>query len=139
MFITAFRKRRAFAVGRPLGPWLRGIAHNLLRNHLRKFRAQPIGGSDDLQGLLDVRIEARLADEREPASVWALRECLDRLDGPSKEIVVARYLHGRSVRELQKETGRGYSALTMQLHRIRAALARCVEEKLPLAPTQGQR
>ena len=130
VFVTAFQNLAKFEISRPLGPWLRGIAHNHLRNHLRKFRTLPIGGHEELQAMLDTQIEERMADEREPATIGALRECLDQLDGPAREIVIARYLNGESVRELQAKTGRGYSALTMQLHRIRGVLADCIEGKV---------
>jgi len=38
VFVTAFRKLGEFDPERPLAPWLRSIAMNLLRNHWRKFR-----------------------------------------------------------------------------------------------------
>lgn len=127
VFVTAFRRIRDFRGESGFEAWLRGIAVNHLRNFVRKRREECIGGSDELQGLLD----------REPPgieaggpSLDALQECLRRIDGPSRELLDARYVKGRSVRELAAESGRGYSALTMQLHRIREALAECVKRKL---------
>ena len=134
VFLTAYRKRDEFDPALPLGPWLRGIARNLLLNHLRKFRPQPIGGLDALQGLLDKRLAEQLTGEREPATLAALRECLSELDGPALGLVVSHYLEGETLREIQSRTGRGYSALTMQLHRTRAVLARCIEGKQAFAP-----
>ena len=66
----------------------------------------------------------------------ALRECLENIEGPARDLILMRYQEGKSVLELQQKTGRGYSALTMQLHRIRCSLAACIESKanLPSLP-----
>lgn len=126
VFLTAYRKRASFSNEVKVEAWLRGIARNLLRNHVRKFRAQPIGGSEELQMVLDEGMK----EESEGELVEALRECVSELGGSSRELVTERYLEGISVRELESKTGRGYSALTMQLHRIRVSLAACIESKL---------
>jgi len=83
VFVTAFTRLREFDVDRPFGPWLRGIAFNLLRNHARKFRPRAIGGNEELTALLrdseadraarlDVihRLEARIAKIE---GTWAWR------------------------------------------------------------------
>lgn len=127
VFITAFQKRKTFSGSVKIESWLRGIARNLLRNHVRKFRAKPIGGSEELQVLVDRELEK---SGYEGEVVEVLRECLGELDGPARRLVMERYLQGVSVRQLEKKTGRGYSALTMQLHRIRVGLAECIERKM---------
>ncbi len=130
VFITAFRRLRQFSTDRPLGPWLRGIAYNHLRNHRRKFRALPIGGNVELQDMLDREFDQRAKSAQEAPRVDALRRCLAELDEASRAILEARYVDGETVREIEKRTKRGYSALTMQLHRIRTRLAGCIERKL---------
>ena len=130
VFVTAYRRRATFSGDRPIGSWFRGIARNLLRNHIRKFRAKPIGGSEELQALID----AGMGEQIDDGLLVALRECLSELDGPVRDLVEDRYLDGATVLELEKKTGRGYSALTMQLHRIRASLAKCIEGKTGFAP-----
>src|SRR5687768_11876687 len=47
-FITAFQKLPDFDTKLPLGPWLRGIAFNLLRNFQKKNRPFAIGGETEL-------------------------------------------------------------------------------------------
>ncbi len=127
VFVIAHRKMGGFTAEGPFGAWLRGIATNVLRNHRRKFRPLPIGGNEELQGILD----GSLAPEAdgESAVFGALQECLEQVDGPTRQVLVARYVGGETVREIERRTGRGYSALTMQLHRVRSALARCIEDK----------
>jgi len=132
-FVTAFRKIDEFDLERPFGPWLRSIAFNLLRNHWRKFRVSGIGGNEELEALVDQRISVRPAD-REGRELAALRDCLDQLDPTSRSLIDRRYTEEISVRELARELGRNYSAMTMQLHRLREALAMCVEGKLGIQP-----
>ena len=131
VFVTAFRKFDEFDPERPLAPWLRSIALNLLRNHWRKFRAQPIGGNVELAGLLDQQIAKECGPGREPLLYAALHDCLERIDGPARELLHQRYGEEVSVRELADRLQRGYSALTMQLHRLRELLADCIGEKVP--------
>jgi RNA polymerase sigma-70 factor (ECF subfamily) len=130
VFVTAFRKLGEFDELRPLAPWLRSIALNRLRNHWRKFRAQPAGGNAELAELLDRQIAADAGPEREPLRHAALRECLEGMDGPARELLRRRYGEEESVRELADRLQRGYSAVTMQLHRLRELLAGCVAEKV---------
>jgi len=129
VFVTAFRGIRKFRGDSSVATWLRGIALNHLRNFIRKRRETCIGGSEELQVLLDGR-----GGDAEPVdgggALEALRECLTRIEGPARELLQQRYVVGRTVRELAADSGRGYSALTMQLHRLRESLAECVKRKL---------
>ena len=128
VFLTAFRKFDSFEPGRPVSAWLRGIALNHLRNHLRKFRPQYLGGSEELEHLLVDRMERANPDF---PLLDALRDCLERLDGPTRELLVKRYEEGRSVKEIAQELGRGYSAVNTQIHRVRGALAECLQKRNP--------
>jgi RNA polymerase sigma-70 factor (ECF subfamily) len=129
VFVTAFRRLREFDSERPLLPWLRSIALNLLRNHRRKFRAEGIGGNDELQALLEMQIETNMSAGNEPIRLTALRECLEQVDGPVKQLLLAHYGDGVTLRDIARHLGRGYSAVAMQLRRVRELLASCVEHR----------
>lgn len=131
VFVTAFTRLREFDSERPFGPWLRGIALNLLRNHARKFRPRAIGGDEELTALVDQRVAMECDSSQESALLSALRECLEGIQGPSRELLRLRYGEENSVRQLSARLRRGYSALTMQLHRLRELLARCISERCP--------
>jgi RNA polymerase sigma-70 factor (ECF subfamily) len=133
-FVTAYRKLNEFDVERPFGPWVRSIAFNLLRNHWRKFRVVGVGGNEELEAMVEQSISAR-CDGREGRELSALRDCLETLDGPARALMERRYSDEASVREIAKEQGRGYSAVTMHLHRLREILANCVRAKLGEAVT----
>jgi len=128
-FVTAFRKLAEFDCERPFGPWVRSIAFNLLRNHWRKFRVTSIGGNEELEALVDQGIAARCTGN-EGRELAALRDCLEELDGPALALVNRRYGDEATVQEIAAELGRKYSAVTMQLHRLRQLLAACVTERL---------
>jgi RNA polymerase sigma-70 factor (ECF subfamily) len=134
VFVTAFRELARFDVERPLAPWLRSIALNLLRNHRRKFRPESIGGNEELQALLEAQIESRVAAGNEAAQLTAMHECLQQLDGPVRQLLLAHYADGETLRELAERSGRGYSAVAMQVHRLRELLAGCVEQRVAASP-----
>ena len=134
-FIIAFRKLPDSDPDLPLGPWLRGIALKLLANHRRKFRAQASGSAADLRELLDAEVSTDFGAGRESETMTALRECLDELEGPSRQLLHERYADGASIDELAGRLGRKASAVTMQLHRLRGLLATCIERNIePSAP-----
>jgi RNA polymerase sigma-70 factor, ECF subfamily len=128
--IVAFRKLAQCNPDLPLGPWLRGIALNLLANHRRKFRAEPIGSNQELQALLDEEVASGYGANREAEAFHALRECLEQLDGPARELVHRRYTEGATLEELAQLFQRKTSAISMQLHRLRLLLAQCIEGRL---------
>ncbi len=131
--IMAFKKLPELDAERPLGPWLRGVAQNLLANHRRKFRPIPIGASEELQAMLDARAEQDAPLGNESDRLGALRDCLDEMDGAARELLHARYTDGDSLANLSLRLGRRHSAISMQLHRLRHLLATCIEGKLQLA------
>ena len=131
VFVTAHERLDTLNEGQPFGAWLRRIALNHYRNHRRKFRAMPVGGNADLQILVDQTVEQQAGTLEEPETLGALRDCLARLDGPARSLLHERYVVGHTVREISKAMDRGYSALTMQLHRLRQILADCIRTKVP--------
>ena len=128
VFVTAFRRIRSYSGEAAFAAWLTGIARNHWRNHLRKHQAQAVGGTDDLAALVDA--DPLLHRQDEGQLVDALRACLEPLGGAARDLLEQRYVTGRTVRELAASSGRGYSALTMQLHRLREVLADCISERV---------
>lgn len=128
-FVLAHRQLDSFDEHRPLKPWLLGIAHNLLRNHLRKFRADPVGGHEELQMAFDTYLSQQVVNAHTPRVFIDLEECIQELDPKAKELIEARYVNGESIKELQERVGKGHSALTMYLYRIREVLAECIQRK----------
>ncbi len=128
VFITAFRRLQTYAGDSAFPGWLIGIARNHWRNHLRKHQAEAVGGSVELSALIDH--DPWCATQDNQHLVTALRACLEPLAGPARTLLEQRYITGISVRDIAASSGRGYSALTMQLHRLREQLALCLHERV---------
>ncbi|MCH7225670.1 RNA polymerase sigma factor [Haloferula sp. A504] len=130
VFVTAYLNFRTFRGDSSVRTWLRGIAQNHLRNFIRKHREVAAGGSTELQALLEQSCahseEVRPTHEK----LDALQECLQRLPDQARKLLGHRYVMGSSVREISEETGKGYSALSMQFHRLRESLAECIRREL---------
>ncbi len=130
VFVTAILKIRSFRGDSGVETWLRGIAHNHLRNHLRKHREQALGGSEVMQALLERSCDEWMGEEHGSGRLEALATCKERLPNLARDLLDQRYVQGKSVREISRETGKGYSALTMQFHRLRELLAECITQEL---------
>ena len=130
VFIAAHRKIRQFRGESKLQTWLGGIAHNHLRNFIRKHRELTLGGSEELQPLLDQQQLQESTGPETSDKLEALRSCVAKLPKNSRSLINQRYTQGLKLRDIAKESGRGYSALTMQFHRVREALAECIQLEL---------
>lgn len=130
VFVTAFLKIRGFRGDSSVESWLHAIAHNHLRNHLRKHREQAIGGSEELQAMLDQSCDSWQGGTPPNKTMEALAACKERMPKAAIALLDMRYTQGKSVREISKETGKGYSAMTMKFHRLRELLAECITMEL---------
>jgi RNA polymerase sigma-70 factor (ECF subfamily) len=109
--------------------WSCGIAHNLVRNHLRKRKNQPRLLLDEQ--VLDQLAERRAADDPaldERRSV--LRGCLQRLSEEQRRLVEEVYGGERSMKEIAESTSQTPNAVYKLLRRIRAGLFECAERKI---------
>lgn len=138
VFVTAFKRIATFRRDARFSVWLRGIATNHLRNYLRKRRDVPVGGGAELQRVITERINLQYDDQfssrgaelEEQVLLEFLMGCLSKLDEESRLLLHQRYMEQRSVRDIANEVSKGYSALTMQLHRLRETLAECIRRKI---------
>ncbi|MFU8847866.1 MAG: RNA polymerase sigma factor [Opitutales bacterium] len=137
VFITAFRQIRSFRGDSSIASWLRAIAHNHLRNHFRKHREQAIGGSEELQAILEQSCDSWQGDTPTNKTLEALATCKERMPKAATALLNMRYTQGKSVREISQETGKGYSALTMKFHRLRELLAECITMELEKSGAGG--
>ena len=128
-FVTAFKKIKKLNNPNGLEPWLRQIALNHFRNHIRKRREHYIGGDLELQNLLldDNHTDSLITDN---ATFSALEECLENLNNSASQLLNEHYKTGKTLREISKEKSIGYSSLTMKFHRIRQSLGMCIEGKI---------
>lgn len=125
VFIIAFRRLPDFDGSHPFGAWLRGIALNLVRNHRRRHRELPLGGSAELELILEPGLE-RLVSGREHRLAERLEDCLQRLGERERDLLMLRYAEDLPLADVCARRGLKHSALTMSLHRSRERLRQCL-------------
>ena len=109
--------------------WACGIAHNLVRNHLRKRKNQPRLLADEQ--VLDQLAERRLQEDpalEERRTV--LRGCLERLPDKERRLVEEVYSGDRSMKQIADGASQSPNAVYKHLRRIRAVLYECAKRKL---------
>ena len=108
-------------------PWACGIAHNHVRNFLRKRQNSQIQLDADVLETLALR--SQQMQQRESDRAAALRECLKELTERNR-VVIKNYYGGRSVAEIAKERDATPNAIYKLLDRTRAVLHQCVSNRL---------
>ncbi len=135
----AWMRRAEFDVARDLGPWLRGIATNVLIGVVRRAARRRRILADEaeeivrVQGLAD-RFDriARVASERELAS--GLRECIERLPEAHREVIQRHYAGSEAFGVIAEAMGISEEAAMKRASRARAMLGDCLESKGAVPP-----
>ena len=132
VFLIAWKQIGDLNLDRSLRSWLLTVAANVLRQHRRKSRATPIGGGDAVLEFLHEQTE-KTADTKLNGPVFdALERCVGELTDGHRRLIEMRYAEGLSIREIGQQSGEKHSAVTMKLHRLRAALFDCIQRNLEL-------
>jgi RNA polymerase sigma-70 factor (ECF subfamily) len=107
--------------------WVRGIARNLWRTHLRRRRP-----TTPLDGLVEEAVAAAW-DERTPVEACEheerfakLQACLARLNANARELVRRRYEEAEDTATIAAALGRSVTAVNTALCRIRSTLLACL-------------
>jgi RNA polymerase sigma-70 factor (ECF subfamily) len=127
--VTAIAKRSSFASGSNFVAWLRQIAVNHYRNHVRKESALRSVSlvDEDLHELIEQRYRQRLELEQQDADWQRVTECLQQLPDHQREVMTQFYLHGQTLVQLAESTGRKPNAIGQTLYRARLAVVQCVK------------
>lgn len=119
---ASFDRQRSFVA------WALGIArHRLLKYYRSRHRDRLVLSEPALE-----RLEAALervhpeAEERREA----LKRCLARIEGRRREVLEMRYRENARVVDVAARFNMSASAVSVMLHRVRAALYACVQRQL---------
>ncbi len=109
--------------------WLATItryrAIDVVRSRGAEPLASPSAAEEDVSGWLDrLAVAAPGAD---PADARALRQCLERVDGPTREALVLAYCEGYSREELAERFGANVNTIKTWLRRGLLGLRQCLE------------
>jgi len=132
-FWRAYQNLHAWRSDAPLRMWLFAIARQRALTHLRDDARRRTHEGRSLEsvtaGWTARRSEAD--DARHERELHALEECIKTLAPASAGILSEYYFKGRSALEIARTTGKRDTAVWMALSRIRQALRRCIDTRLP--------
>ncbi len=135
--LVAWRRLPDYDRSRPFGPWLRGIAGNVILSAMRENkRVFPLSDSELLEHL-DARCELLASHGRGDTlseKLEALRECVRSLPEPYRAAIETRLnaTDDTSV-SVAEQLGINLETLKKRLQRARVRLFECLQRKLALA------
>lgn len=132
--LTAWRRLPDYDKTRPFGPWLRGIAGNVILTAHRQRKRGNVLCDDELLDHLSQRCEwiakspqADTLDEK----LEALRECVQGLPDAYREAIESRLrVEDESSESIAARLGVGLETLKKRLQRARSRLLDCLQRKL---------
>lgn len=126
--LILWKKAREFRPDAPFLPWALTIARYEVLSFIRDSqRDRHVYSSDVAEMMLDAAAaEASDPNDRQ----LALRKCLEKVSGHSRDMLWQRYGAEKSIRQIAAETNRTEDSVKSLFLRIRKSLARCVDADL---------
>jgi len=131
-FVFAYQNITDFTTG-SMQPWLRSIAHNLLRDRLKAYARESVKHERYSEM---VRWEMALETVDKPVSDESdhLAACIEKLRHHQRTVLDLRYEAQLSSDEIAQRTGRSTLAVRTLLMRVRQQLRKCIESQLQQTP-----
>lgn len=126
--LTLWRKAENFEEGTNFTAWACRTAYYHVLNHRRRQSRVQLVFDEDVLDYLAERQESR--SQATDLRLEALRACIGVLPPSQRELIDRRYQPGASVRGIAEKDGKSEGAISQALFRIRAALQKCVEQKI---------
>lgn len=127
-FLRLYQGREKLARATQVGPWLIGIARNLLREHVKRVSRRREVAWTELCLELDQLVQERRGHESD--SLQNLPGCLDSLGPSAQQAIDLRYRAQLRMNEIATHLRRSEGAVRLLVHRARLALKQCLEGKL---------
>ncbi len=132
--LTLWKTWDRFDSTRDFVPWACGIAHNHIRNFVRKKQSKQVVLSlDIMEQLIETRREH---DELLEQRKQALAGCLEKLSTRQRQLLDSCYASDDTIKAAAESSGQTPNAIYKRLRRIRAALYECISRSL-LAGAHG--
>lgn len=133
--LTAWKRLDDYERDKPIGPWLRGIAGNLMLAFYRKTSRSALPLDDQTLEWLNDRFAAidSMRGDTFHEKLAALRECIAELPEKYQRPIKMRYTEQRSLSEVESTMNLAKETLKKRLLRGKARLANCLERKLGLS------
>ncbi len=134
--LAAWRGVRARGAPARMQAWVMGIARHKLADHLRRTRRCAGIEVDAIPAASIDAAAVRMADQVNARS-RALRRCIAGLQPGQRELLARRYAAGEPLSVIAASLGQTDGSVKVRLHRIRAALRRCIDAALTRAKEQS--
>ena len=129
VFVNAYEKLDRFENGRDFGKWIKGIARNTVRMHLRSNRTVEKHKSLYREWSLS-QLEADENFEMIDQKSKALENCFQEVSENNKAIVEIKYRKLWTLDKIAEKLGRSLEAVTKALSRTRAELRICIRRRI---------
>lgn len=127
-----WEKRGEFELGTNFKAWAMAIARYEVLNHRkRQARDARLQFSSELEETFAEEFSEMTDDLAERQA--ALRHCMQELKPASRELLMQRYASHQTLAEFANQIGRSVGGVKVSLHRLRSALAECIERRLSAA------
>jgi len=128
--LVAWRRLGDYDRSRPFGAWLRGIARNLVMDHLSRLgRERPT--DDALLDAIERRAREHDGADREEfrARLERLDECVAALPEEYRSVIHHCYRLDAPLARIAAQAGASVEAIKKRLQRARGMIAACMERK----------
>ena len=127
VFLRCYQARARFDDGALVKPWLLGIARNLLREHVRRYRKR--GEVTWTEFCLELETARAVSFGEDGSDTLWLGECVEELGPSAREAIEWHYRMDRRLSEIAAVQHRSEGAVKLLLHRARQALRDCLTRK----------
>lgn len=128
VFLRCYLGREKLQRASTVGSWLIGIARNLLREHVRRqHRRREVAWTE-----LCLELDAMVSEQEGPHddALAHLPACLGSLGQSAREAIDLRYRAQLRMAAIAERLKRSEGAVKLLVHRARAALKHCLDQKL---------
>jgi RNA polymerase sigma-70 factor (ECF subfamily) len=127
-FLRCYQGREKLSRATHVGPWLIGIARNLLREHVKRISRRREVAWTELCLELDQLVQDRASSGSEV--MQTLPVCLESLGPSAKQAIDLRYRAQLRMNDIATYLRRSEGAVRLLVHRARLALKQCLESRL---------
>ncbi|MFA6563840.1 MAG: sigma-70 family RNA polymerase sigma factor [Verrucomicrobiia bacterium] len=128
-FVFAYRNIHRFTAGTSLRAWLRAIAANLVRAEFQRYAREQANQFTYAKHRL-LEQELGRSDAEDAAEMEFLRDCVEELPPPMKELLTLKYREELPTEKIAGRLQRTQTWVWQVLFRLRQQLRQCVEGKL---------
>ena len=125
--VVLLRKEQEFTAGTNFFAWAARVASYQVKSYRKRLGRDRLQFNDALVSKLEADADQLPSDTG--GDRVALRECMDKLNPPERDMIRKRY-SGTSVKQLAEQLDRPAASISQTLYRIRTNLADCIRRVL---------